>query len=420
MRKISIATLVMLSAYTSSAEAYNVADAIKSARENNMQLKSKREEFKNAKTAKLEAFTTLMPEVRAGGELHLDHDIDTRGGAERMGNLTVTQPLFEGYKTYHAYDKARNSISAAEFSFLYEKNNIFLNVIKAYEEVIRTREIYEMAVTNHQHLMKYLKAIQERFKLGEATLTDVAQTESHVAQALSDKISVATNVSNAEAVFFHLIGDHPVKQLDPIDPIAIDIPETLDELLDIVLKQNPLIKRMDYNVKVSRNDKQLAYANFSPQVSANAKFEVKHSPIFDNSQKAQGLYIQCTIPIFQRGAEYLKVKQAKIIERKTKWDFEDTINQAKEFTIKAWNEYIKNKAMLDSSKQAIVAYQTALAGITEEAKVGTKTTLDVLEAERNLFQVKIQHKNAYSSYVQCFFVMHQLMGTIDKLPILKS
>jgi outer membrane protein len=425
MKKISIATLIMLSAYASSAEAYNVADAIKAARENNMQIKSKREDFKNAKTAKFQALTTVMPDVKATSGVGRAYLIPERGRLSNNDaagiNLTVTQPIFDGFKTYYTYDKAKNSIGSAEFTYKANKDSILFEVIRTYEEVIRTREVYEVNVTTHQVLIKHLKETQERFKLGEATVTDVAQAESRVAEALSNKTSAATEVSNAEALFFHVIGDRPLKELDPIEPEAVAIPTTLDELLDITLKQNPSLKKVDYDVKVAHNDKQLAFTNFSPQVSATAAFNRSSLTASSAETKNNNSYsIGVNIPIFQSGTEYVRVKQAKISERKSKWDYEETTNAVKESTIKVWNEYIKNKALLDSSNQAIAATQSALAGVIEEAKVGTRTTLDVLDAEQDLFQAKIQYKNAHSNYIQALFAMHQLMGTIDKLPVLKS
>lgn len=423
--KTLLLTLGVSILFASTANAYTVTDAVHSARETNAKLKSAREQTKSVKTEKAKALTTWLPSITTDSVFTTTYakaqvSRPFLNGDSRRNILTATQPLFTGFSSYYSYDKAKNLSEAAEYFLKATKENTILNAVSAYEDLNTAKEIYNFNIKNEETFAKRLNETQERFNLGEATITDVAQSESKLAEARFNKARAIGDTNDAEANFAHVIGIRAPQDLEPIEAEAVKIPATLEDFLEIVMHRNPTIAKLKSDAKAATNDTQLAFTKLAPIVTANAQYTRTNTAKIPSKIDSNQYFVEVKFPIFDQGTDYVGIKQARYNERRSKWDLEETKQAIEEAAIQTWSQYQAAKSQMEFGKQAISASNKALEGVQEEAKVGTRTVLDVLDAETALFSAKVSYRQAQRNYIVSLFTMHTLMGTAEQLPILRG
>ncbi len=420
----NLALLIGFSSLTipSISNAYSIADAIKATRENNLGIKVSRDELKTAKTLKQSAIASFLPQVNATA--NFNHNILSTPEArqaygeshDRVFTLQVQQPLFTGGSSLFNLNYAENSINAAQFSLLSTKEQIILKTINAYETLLTTREIYNISVNNEEVINNHLIATQAKLELGEATITDVSQSISRLAAAQSNKITAQGQVTSAEANFTAITGEYPPAKLEPIKSNKISIPANLEQFIEVALRKNSNIKQAKSNAEGTRNQKQLAYSALSPQVSAVANFTRSDRPKnYSNTTDGDTFALNVQIPIFQGGTEYINIKKAKLQERKANHTYDSTVTAIIQQVTQAWSQYHTTKATIESTAKAVTFAQDAFKGVEQEEKFGTRTTLDVLDAQQQVFEAKVENRRAHMDNVVSLFTIHALMSTLNSM-----
>jgi outer membrane protein len=419
-KSVSIILALSVSLNCNLSHAITIGEAIKAVRENNFQIKANREQLKAIKTEKSKAITTFLPSVSAGGSMatrYYKDPIALSYNDKHTGqvSLNIDQPIFTGGSSAYSLDRASHMIDSAQAQLHGVKENIILSAIDAYEGLLTSRQIYDLNLKNEEVLTRHLKETEARFELKEATITDVSQAVSRLAGANADKIKASGDIASAEASYVSIVGENAPKDLQEIDYSKVYVPSSLEELMDITLRQNPEIKRSQSDSLRARDESRLAYSRLSPRLSAQAQFV--------RTDNTKGLYkndydtylLNVEIPIYQRGEEYVNIKGARHQEKKAEYSHEYVRAAVTEKVIQAWSEYHTAKSLITATDKAIIAAQQALEGVTEEAKVGTRTTIEVLDAERELFLTKVENRKAKRRFIVSLYAMHALMGTLNKM-----
>lgn len=408
----------------SNLHAYTIHDAMINAHENNYQVLSETENLKATEMSRPKAYAGFLPTASVSSQLtKTDYENPAAQAAQikkkiRTNSLSVTQPIFSGGDTYARVKISDNLIDGGNARFKAVSNDISQSTVSAYENVLTTNEIYELSKRNEQVLATHLKYTKTRFEHGEVTKTDVLQSEARYAGAIAEMERAKGEADSAKAVFERLVGNFPEDKLEPIDLSGINLPKNVDEFLEIAMKENPNLLASKYNSKASDYNVNVAVAQILPKVDANATFSRTDLPKNLSTNPDSDQYtVRVSVPLFQSGAEYATIFESQYQAKKAEYDYKETQRQIKEAVIRTWNNYKVAKAVIKSRAEAMQAAQKALEGVQEEYKIGTRTTLDVLDAEQEYFSSQVGHRTAQRDLVVASYAILQLIGAIDTVEL---
>lgn len=336
---------------------------------------------------------------------------DTSNSRRRYG-ASITQPIFNWGGSIAQLRSAKSIKKASEYKLLDSANEIAVSAVQAYEDVLTTREIYKLSVYNHDIFEKYLEFTRVRFDAGVVTMTDVLQAEVRLADAAAQKDTAYASMINAEALFERVIGMKPDSDMEPVALDSVLLPATVDELLELALDLNPQICIQKEQFEASKHNVNTAVSKVMPSVSASANITRSNQKI-DPSYNANTYLVQFQVPIFQGGAEYAAIKKSKYLSKSAEFSLDDIKVSVKRAGISAWNQYQTAKTVVKARKSGITAAEKALEGVKEEVNVGTRTTIDLLNAQKELFDANVAHRKAERDLVLSQYSILQVIGHIQ-------
>ena len=385
----------------------------------NPELQSFRSRLKAVDEQIPQAYSGWLPTARAdysyGYEREKLNNKNLNGTHPEQKSVTVVQPIFSGGETLARTDRAYNAVNVGRAQLKDAEQRVLGDSVKAYMDVVRTDEILKLSVNNEQVLKEQLQATKDRFKLGETTHTDVAQSESRLARATSDRVKAEGDLDVAKAAYLRLIGEPaPARSSLKMPTKLPPIPKSLENALDIGLQRNPNLVIADMNRNIAENDTDIAIAAVLPDVSLHGTRSEgdKLNSARGFSSTDTSYTLNATIPIFQGGAEYSRVRQNKRTRQQRKEEYDATRNETVQNITSRWRDIITSRASIVSNKAAVDSATVALNGVRQEADVGTRTTLDVLDAEQELFIAKVNLVTAQSQEV---LAVHNLLATVGIL-----
>jgi outer membrane protein/adhesin transport system outer membrane protein len=296
--------------------------------------------------------------------------------------------VFRGFRTVAEVQRAENRVRAERARLISVEQTVFLAAATAYVDVLRDQVVLEFNISNEQVLRRQLEAAQDRFAVGELTRTDVSQAEARLARAKADRIQAEGDLESARAVYRRVIGAAPEK-LEKPGPVT-GLPATLDEALAAAGSWNPGVLIAEFNEKAARDDVDLVVGELLPTVDITASFDQRRDAAsrFSESETASVLG-QITIPLYQAGLVSARVREAKQVASQGRLKVVESRRQAIEDTTRAWEALQTARARIVAFEAEIRANETALEGISQEAIAGLRTVLDILDAEQELLDAKV-------------------------------
>jgi len=302
------------------------------------------------------------------------------------GQLTVTQPLYRGGRTRATTNRAENQVMAERATLISQEQTSFNNAITAYVGVIQAHDILLLDINNEQVLSKQLQATNDRFRVGEITRTDVAQAEAALAQATATRETAEGQLQTARATFERTIGYLPPDNLVPPQPLVVPV-KTETEAITLAAANNPNVVVALFNDAAAKDAVDVAYTQLMPQLSLQGQaFYQANSLQRATTQEGYQVTANLSVPLYQGGSEYAAIRQARQTQQQTRKIVDDARRAARQAAISAWETLIAARATIGSTQAAIRANTIALEGVEREAIVGSRTTLDVLNAQEALLQ----------------------------------
>jgi len=300
------------------------------------------------------------------------------------GQGTLTQPIYNGGKTPAAINQAKNQVMGERATLLQQEQTSFLNAVNAYVGVIQSRQLLALNKNNVQVLTRQLQATNDRFRVGEITQTDVAQAEAALAGAQAQLETAQGNLLTANGTFVQVIGFYPPDDLVEPQPIALPT-RTEQDATKLAASNNPQVVSALFSDAAARDAVDVALSQLLPQVSVQAQMFTQQNQQF-RSYNANGYQVlaNLSVPLYQGGAEYSAVRQAKQSEQQARKTVDDVRRTVVQNAVQAWEALVADRAAAESTRVQIRANQVALQGVEREAIVGSRTTLDVLNAQQAL------------------------------------
>ncbi|MCB8877349.1 TolC family outer membrane protein [Acidisoma silvae] len=301
---------------------------------------------------------------------------------------TITENVYNGGGTKAATAQAKNKVMAERANLINVEQTVFSNVVQAYVTVIEDQQLLALAINNAQVLKEQLKATQDRFSVGEITRTDVAQSESALAQAEAEVQTARGTLQTSRAQFRAVVGLEPAK-LTPPQPMALPV-QNKKQAADYAANNNPLVVQALFTQASSADGVNVAWAKLMPQLSLEGTVykQINQSESGYVSNGAEVL-AQLTVPIYQGGSEYAAIRQAVQQREYSRQQVELQRRTAIQNAEQYWETLVATRATITSTRAEIAANEIALDGTEREAIVGSRTTLDVLNAQQLLLQSQV-------------------------------
>ena len=323
--------------------------------------------------------------------------------APRSIGITAEQKLFNGFQTANRTRAAESSVFAARETLRVIEQTVLLDAATVYMDVVRDAAILEVQRSNVRVLDETLRQTRGRFKLGEVTRTDVAQAEAQLAAGQSQMLRADSNLTTSKATYRRVVGSKPGR-LEPGLPVDHLSPRTLAAAIDAGMTANPSVAASMYGVDVARLQVKISEGALYPTVTREGNVHRAHDVAgLMLEQSSASVVIGVTVPLYQGGAEYSTICQSKETLAQRRLDLAITRDQARATVVQVWGELQATKAQIQAAQEQVRASEVALNGVRMEARLGMRTTLDVLNAQQALVNARVnlvtaQHDRVVGSY----------------------
>lgn len=324
------------------------------------------------------------------------------------------QNLFAGFSTV-AQIKAATALRQAQYAGLQStEQDVLLDAINAYINVLNARRVMELNENNRRVLGEYYDFVSGRASVGMATHTDVAQAGARLDGARYGLTDACTQYENAIETYRRIYGNVPKDFVDvDIKRVGNVFPESLDQAAEIALRIHPGLIALKYHEDAARADGVLAMKTRLPSVDLRASaVQMNDIPIVDRVRDGRvGVYV--SVPIYDRGASSAGIEKARFTVAGIREHIANTRRIVIENLNHAWNVYAAQSTAIDAARSAVRANEMALAGVRDEATHGRRTVLDVLNAEQELLNSRVALTRAEHARVSAFFAVLAAMGRLN-------
>ena len=327
------------------------------------------------------------------------------------GQATLTQPLYRGGLTRANTNQADNRVYGQRARLLATEQTVLTNTITAYVGVIQAQQVLQLNINNEQVLARQLQATNDRFRVGEITRTDVAQAEAALAGARATRQTSEGNLQTARGTYRQLVGELPDQLVEP-QPIRVPI-KNQAEATQLAGANNPNVIAALFDDAAARDSIDVAFAALMPQVSMQAQAaRTDNSTVAGQRTIGGQAVLTASVPIYQGGIEYSRVRQARQTEQQARKTVDDVRRQVVQQATAAWETLQATRATIESTRAQIRANQIALEGVQREAIVGSRTTLDVLNAEQTLLNSRVTLVQNLSNLVNNSYAVAAAIGRL--------
>ena len=357
--------------------------------------------------------TTSTSSTSSGGATGVSNTVPRGAG------IQIQQTLFDGLRTPNRVRAAESNVFSTRETLRNIEQSVLQSAAQAYMDVLRDTAVLDLRASNIKVLQEQLRQTQDRFKVGEVTRTDVAQAEASLAGSQADFYAAQSNLQNSIASFRQVIGEQPTR-LEPTKPLERYIPFSLDNAIAVSQVEHPSIQSALHSVDVAALQVKIAEGALYPTVgltaSADQRYDVDDVP--GSSAFVGSIVGSVSVPIYDGGQSYASIRQAKEQLGVAQFQADVSRDNVRAAVISAWGLLTSSKAAVQADQSQVNAAEIALNGTREEARVGQRTTLDVLNAQQTLLNARVSLVGAqrdrvvasYSILASCGRLSASLLG----------
>lgn len=407
------------------AQAETLMEAMVSAYNNNPILNAQRAGLRAVDEDVAQALSGYRPTITATGSLGRDEADSFFAGPgvvlkpKRM-SVIAEQSVFKGFQTFNQTRAAQARVKAGRSQLLSTEQGVLLSTVNAYVDVQRDQAVLELRNNNVEVLRRQLQASRDRFEVGEITRTDVAQSEARLSGAMSGRIAAEAELSASRAAYRRIVGDMP-GTLDA-RPSLPPLPADEEEALTVALVENPDLTGAKFSEQAARRAVSAARGALAPEVSVSAEYAKTENTFIDGAKTENKTVMARAIwPLYQGGAASSRIRQAKHTKSQRRIEVLEAEREVVEAVRNAWETLRAARSITESSKAQVRANEIALDGVRQEAEVGSRTTLDVLDAEQETLDSQVTlvraERDAYVAGYQLLAAIGRVNATYLDLPV---
>ncbi|MGC6399866.1 TolC family outer membrane protein [Sphingomonas sp. FW199] len=332
------------------------------------------------------------------------------------GQAQVTVPVYLGGQVKNATRAAETRVLSGRATLRGTEADLFTAVVNVYMNVIRDEAIVELNRQNVRALEVNLRATRDRFEVGDLTRTDVAQSEARLQGAIGQlRTAEATLIGSREA-YIRVVGTEPGTLEAP--PALPGLPADPVEAVRVALENNPNLESARRASDAAGFDVKTARAERNPRVSSflrGSYFNYLGSlgvPA-QESGNAASAGVQLTVPIYQGGGPAASVRRAEALEGVAIEQVTLVERQIVEQSRALFASWQSSLQVIEASEAQVSANRLSLEGVRAENSVGTRTILEILDAERELLNAQVQLVSARRDAYVAGFALLAAMGRAE-------
>lgn len=412
---------------TVAAQAETLADALVSAYDHSGLLDQNRALLRAADEDVAIAASALKPILRYTADITRTFGESDNGsffgpqslsGTSASASLIAEMLLYDFGGTAYSIEAAKETVLATREQLIAIEQQVLLRGVAAYMGVIEASEFVALRNNNLRLLTQELRAARDRFEVGEVTRTDVALAEAQLAQARSGVATAQGNLQIAIEEFRNVIGRKPGR-LTP--PPRLPSLGGLDAAKSIAVRRHPALLSAQHQVAAADLRIRQAEAQMAPRISLQGRLNVTENRNSPNFTHSGSVGVNLSAPIYQGGALSAQVRRAQANRDAQRGNLHVVRHDVQQNVGDAYARLSSARASLQASDGQIRAARIAFRGVREEATLGARTTLDVLDAEQVLLDAEAARISAQSQvYVATYSVLSsigQLTARDLKLPV---
>lgn len=336
--------------------------------------------------------------------------------------ITITQNLFNGFQVTNNVKSAEAGVRAGLENLRNTEQNVLQAAVTAFVDVVRDRQIMNLQERNTKFSREQLRAARAQAEVGEGTRTDVALAEANLADSLSALAASKSTLSSSEATYDQIIGKRPGSLSAPTDAARF-LPKTLQGALSIARNNHPLIRAAQYNVDAGQFNVKVSQGTLLPTVTLDGNYQraLQRGTTVSDSDTGS-ITANVTIPIYQGGARFSNIRQAREIVGQLQIQVDEARRQIDQAVRASWAALEASRSQTRSAQTNVRASQIALNGLVEARKVGEATTLDVLNAQSNLITAQVSLANAKRDIIVASYSLLSSIGdfTGERVDVAKA
>lgn len=392
MKKALGLSVVVLMSTTLVARAESFADALVSAYNNSGLLEQNRALLRAADEDVAQSVAALRPTLSYLASIDYSYsDLENpffggyNEGVSTGVALVAQMTLYDFGRNQLAVDAAKESVLATREQLVSVEQQVLFNAVNAYLSLSQDLEFVDLRQNNLRVISEELRAAQDRFEVGEVTRTDVSNAEARQAAAQSGLAQAKGDVAVSREVYNTAIGHYPTTLSTP--PRAPSTASSLDGAREVALRNHPSLKSAQHTIRVAELNAERAERLKMPSLTGTARAGLVNTwEDYDTSNASVSLEVSG--PIYQGGALPSVERQALAAVQAERAGLHLTSLTVRQNVGTAWAQLLVSQASLEALKSQVVAAQSAFEGTREEASLGARTTLDVLNAEQELLDAK--------------------------------
>jgi outer membrane protein len=418
---LGVAACVGFAASAARAEA--LPEALAKAYQSNPQL--------NAERARQRATDENVPQALAGYRPQIIATLS--GGLQAVRNLlpdntvqsatlkpwtigvTVTQTLFNGFKTANSVRVAELQVRSGREALRNVGQGVLLDAVTAYTNVLANQSLVEAQRSNVAFLRETLGVTQKRLNAGDVTPTDTAQAEARLNRGLADLNTAEVNLAISQAIYTQVIGNPP-SQLSAAETVDRYLPRSRDDATNLAFREHPAVMAAGFDVDVASTTIHVAESSLLPTITlqGSASHASEADPTISTLRTDQASILgQLNAPIYDGGTAASQTRQAKELAAQSRLVLDQVRNQARTAAVGAWVANEGAKIAVAASESEVRAATVALQGVRKEAAGGQRTTVDVLNSLQDLISAKARLIGAQRDRVIASYTLLSAIGRLD-------
>ena len=323
----------------------------------------------------------------------------------KVSKIEARQILFAGGRLVNNRLQSINTVKAGRANLRIVEQDILFTAADAFFGVLKSKKIIELMESNFQILTERLVVTKIQFDVGELTLTDVAQSEARLALAQADLLEARAKLKISNANYKAIIGNEPNNLLEYKKNIKL--PDTVDDAILIAERNSPLLHFAEKTEKSSKYGLASARSMLSPVISIQGEFS-NSKEVFMRDYNGDSYQItgSVSMPLFAGGLNWSNIRKAQELNNKDRYFLVESKRFIKKEIKTAFAQYKSSLSRIISTQKQVDANEIALEGVKIEFELGTRTNLDVLDAERERLDSQVSLINAKNdSMLSRFFLL---------------
>ena len=386
----------------------NITETINKAIKYNPKIKAQETFYDSSKEKIKQVYSAALPSIEMNlSKGYKDTDSSTKTSTTDEStspqdfSINLEQELYTGGKLSAELNKARSNLKIEEENLRIAKYEIFLESALVYLDVLEKKKLVELNNLKEEKFKNDYKSIEMLVNVGTASQSDLVFAQSILVQTAAEKIASVNEYNVTKANYKKVVGESlPEANLKEPKINKINFPNDSEEAIKIALANNPKIRIAELEESISKFDIKSNFSEALPKLSLDAEYQSSDDVVSKGSSlDSAEITANLKVPLFKGGGNISKIKEAKIIAKKVRYELENKRNEVTQNVLKSWTDLQTSETLLKAANINIEAKKLILNGVEQETKLGIKSYIDLLQSKEDLIDAEFNKINATKKYI---------------------